>query len=249
MKAFVLSVLLGCVLLASCSPCTDTEKPTHWFYSGEGGPENWVKLSPKYADCGGKNQSPINLTGFISATLNQIKISYQQGGGGYEILNNGHAVQVNYATGSSIWVDGIQFYLKQFHFHEPSENYINGKPYDMEAHLVHQDQYGNYAVIALMFTKGVENKALAKIWSPLPEDGKTIKLNTPFDVAELLPEKHDYYRYNGSLTTPPCNEGVLWLVLKQPLTASEAQIKDFRNVMHHPNNRPLQPVNARAVLE
>lgn len=248
MKAFVLSVLLGGVLLASCSSCTDTEKPTHWSYSGEDGPENWAKLSPKYADCDGKNQSPINLTGLISATLNPIMISYQAGGN--EILNNGHTVQVSYAAGRSILVDGThQYNLDQFHFHAPSENRIDGATYAMEAHLVHKDQDGNIAVIALMFTEGAENEALAKIWPSLPENGKTIKLNPPFDVAKLLPDNHDYYRYNGSLTTPPCTEGVLWLVLKHSVTASKAQIDAFRNVMRHPNNRPLQFLNARAVLE
>ena len=247
MKVLVLSVLVGGVLLASCTPCA--EKPTHWAYSGEDEPENWVKLSPKYTGCDGKNQSPIDLTGFISATLNSITFDYKVGGI-HEILNNGHTVQVNYATDSSISVEGIQYRLQQFHFHVPGENRINNKPYDMEAHLVHEDKYGNKAVIALMFTEGdKDNLDLAKIWSDLPKDGKTIKLNSPFNVRELLPENHEYYRYNGSLTTPPCTEGVLWLVLKQSLIVSHNQIATLLKVMHHPNNRPPQPVNARAVLQ
>ena len=246
MKALILSVLVGGVLLTSA--ISYAENPAHWAYSGEDGPENWAKLSPKYAGCDGKNQSPINLTGLIKADLNPITISYQAGGN--EILNNGHTVEINYAAGRGILVDGThRFNLQQFHFHAPSENRINGTSYAMEAHFVHKDQDGNIAVIALMFTEGAENTALAKIWSPLPEEDKTIKLNPPFDAAALLPYNHDYYRYNGSLTTPPCSEGVLWLVLKQSVTASKAQIDAFTHVMHHPNSRPLQPVNARAVLQ
>jgi carbonic anhydrase len=249
MKAIVLSVLVGCVLLASCIPCE--EKPKHWSYSGEAGPENWVKLSSRYSDCGGKNQSPIDLTDFITAAppdLKPITISYHAGGD--EILNNGHTVEVSYVAGSSILVDGThQFNLDQFHFHAPGENRINGTSYAMEAHFVHKDKYGNIAVIALMFAEGAENNALAKIWTKLPEDGKKIKLSPSFNVEELLPKNRDYYRYNGSLTTPPCTEGVLWLVLKQPVTASKAQIDAFRQIMHHPNNRPLQPINAREVLQ
>ncbi len=130
MKIFVLSILLGGVLFISGN--SFAEGTTHWTYSGEEGPENWANLTPEFGACTGKNQSPINLTGFID--LKPIKISYQACGN--EILNNGHTVQVNYAAGSSILVDGIQFHLEQFHFHAPSENHINGKSYAMEAHLV-----------------------------------------------------------------------------------------------------------------
>jgi carbonic anhydrase len=123
-----------------------------WSYSGEKGPENWAQLAPDFSACNGKNQSPINLTAFIKADLKPIKFSYKAAGN--VILNNGHAVQVNYGAGSSISVDGIQFVLQQFHFHAPSENRINGKSYAMEAHLVHADKSGSLAVVALMFEEG-----------------------------------------------------------------------------------------------
>lgn len=170
--------------------------------------------------------------------------------GGNEILNNGHTVQVNYAAGSSISVDDIQFDLKQFHFHAPSENHINGKSYTMEAHLVHADKDGNLVVVALMFKEGVENKVLAKIWPSIPKNaGEKNALPSPFSVAQLLPSNRDYYRFNGSLTTPPCTEGVRWLVIKQPVSASKEQVEAFSHVMHHSNNRPVQAVNARPVLQ
>jgi carbonic anhydrase len=243
---YITAVLLGGVLFTSgVASASDAE---HWSYSGETGPENWAKLTPEFGACSGKNQSPINLTGFIEAELKPIKFSYQAGGN--EILNNGHTVQINYAAGSSIVVDGIKFDLKQFHFHAPSENNINGKSYALEAHLVHADKDGNLAVIALMFKEGAENKALAKIWSSMPKNpGEKIALPSPFAVAQLLPAKQDYYRFNGSLTTPPCTEGVRWLVIKKPLTASKEQVEAFSHVMHHPNNRPVQPVNSRTVLQ
>lgn len=245
-KTFVLSVLFGGMPFTSGA--VFAADATHWTYSGEKGPENWARLAPAFATCAGKNQSPINLTGFIEADLKPISISYQAGGN--EILNNGHTVQVNYAVGSSISVDGIRFDLKQFHFHAPSENHVNGKSYAMEAHLVHADKAGNLAVVALMFTEGAENTALAGIWSLIPKNaGEANGLRPAFAAAQLLPSNRDYYRFNGSLTTPPCTEGVRWLVMKTPLSASREQVDAFSKVMHHPNNRPVQPVNARPVLQ
>ncbi len=248
-------ILVVTVIAASLVGCTSVpvgdakqEGTTHWTYSGEEGPENWAKLAPEFGACAGKNQSPINLTNFIEANLKPIKFSYQVGGN--EILNNGHTVQVNYAAGSSISVDDIQFDLKQFHFHAPSENHINGKSYTMEAHLVHADKDGNLVVVALMFKEGVENKVLAKIWPSIPKNaGEKNALPSPFAVAQLLPSNRDYYRFNGSLTTPPCTEGVRWLVIKQPVSASKEQVEAFSHVMHHSNNRPVQAVNARPVLQ
>ncbi|OGB23614.1 MAG: carbonic anhydrase [Burkholderiales bacterium RIFCSPLOWO2_02_FULL_57_36] len=246
MKTFSLSVLLVGVLLTSGAAYA--AGTTHWTYSGEEGPESWARLTPEFGACAGRNQSPINLAGFIEADLKPIKISYRAGGN--EILNNGHTVQVNYVAGSNISVDGIQFDLKQFHFHAPSENHINGKSYAMEAHLVHADKDGNLAVVALMFKEGDENKELTKIWPLIPKNaGEKTALPSPFSVAQLLPSSRHYYRFNGSLTTPPCTEGVRWLVMKKPVSASKKQVEAFSHLMRHPNNRPVQPVNARPVLQ
>lgn len=243
MKKTVLSLSL---LLASLTAHAET--PKHWEYSGETGPQNWATLSPEFGACSGKNQSPINLTGFIEADLKPIKFSYTSVGS--EIVNNGHTVQVNYAAGSSIALDGIQFDLKQFHLHAPSENLINGKSYPMEVHLVHADKDGNLAVVGVMFTEGKENKALAKFWAQMPHDaGEKQKLSSAVLASGLLPANRDYYRFNGSLTTPPCSEGVRWLVMKKPITASKEQIEAFTHAVHHANNRPVQPVNARPVLQ
>ncbi len=222
---------------------------THWSYSGEEGPEHWGELDPKFSACAeGKNQSPINLTGFIESDLKPIGIHYEAGG--REILNNGHTVQVNFTPGSKISVDGHAFELKQYHFHAPSENHINGKSYPMEAHLVHADEAGNLAVVAVMFVEGKTNQSIASVWSYMPGivGGKQ---NLPSGVSAegILPSNRDYYRFDGSLTTPPCSEGVSWLVMKEPVTVSKDQIEKFVQVMHHPNNRPIQPVNARPVFK
>ncbi len=236
--------LLATAALSSAAVADDA----HWAYSGAGGPNEWVALAPSYSACGGKNQSPINLTGFIRANLKPIHFSYRDGGD--EIVNTGHTVQVNFAIGSSIMLDGIQFELKQFHFHSPSENHIEGKSYPMEAHLVHADKGGNLAVVAIMIKQGQQNLALDSIWSAIPgEAGETGAPELPFSAAALLPKTRNYYRFNGSLTTPPCTEGVRWVVMKQPIAASAEQVALFSNAMRHPNSRPTQAINAREVLE
>lgn len=195
----------------------------------------------------GKNQSPINLSHFLKAELAPVNISYKPGT--KDILNNGHTIQVDYAGGSTITVDGHEFELKQFHFHAPSENQINGKPFAMEIHFVHADKSGNLAVVAVMLTEGPANALMEKLWRVMPEKPGARNALQGMTAADLLPGKRDYYRYNGSLTTPPCTEGVLWLVMKEPVTVSKGQVEKFAHTMHHPNNRPVQAVDARAVLK
>ncbi|MGB3209690.1 MAG: carbonic anhydrase family protein [Desulforhopalus sp.] len=221
----------------------------HWSYSGSDGPEHWGTLNPNFSTCSsGKNQSPIDLTAMIESDLAPITVDYRAGGN--EILNNGHTIQVNYKPGSTIRISGQTFQLKQFHFHSPSENTIDGQSFPLEAHFVHADNDGNLAVIAVMFKEGNSNEELAKIWSSMPgsEDEKLV-LPELADANRLLPPDKEYYRFNGSLTTPPCSEGVWWLVMKSNSAVSNKQIEKFTHTMHHPNNRPVQPVNARTVLK
>jgi carbonic anhydrase len=220
----------------------------HWGYEKEVGPQNWGKLDAKFALCAnGKNQSPVDLKDFVEADLKPLKLDYKAGA--TEILNNGHTVQVNYVAGSHLGIDGISFELKQFHFHAPSENKINGKQFPLESHLVHADKDGNLAVVALMFQEGAANGLLGKLWANMPNKaGEKSALTGDFNVTQLLPKERDYYRFNGSLTTPPCSEGVRWFVIKRPATASQAQIEQFSKAVGVVNNRPIQPTNARAVL-
>ncbi len=245
MKKTLLIVTAALALAAGTAMASDA----HWGYSGEGGPEHWSTLSPEFAACGqGKNQSPINLTGFVEAEMKPIALSYT--GLATEILNNGHAIQANYSAGSTMTINGHVFELKQFHFHSPSENQIDGEYFPMEAHFVHADTDGNLAVIAVMYKIGDENKGMKKLWAQMPEEhGNKEALASQVRADDLMPADKDYYRFNGSLTTPPCTEGVTWLVLKNPVTVSEAQVKQFTGVMKHPTNRPVQAVNARPVLQ
>lgn len=184
----------------------------------------------------------------VEGDLPEIKINYKAGGN--ELMNNGHTIQVNYIPGSIISIGKRTFELKQFHFHSPSENTIEGHSYPMEAHFVHADENGNLAVIAVMFKPGEHNAELEKAWKHMPHeaDGRHA-LETMVDANVLLPDNHDYYRFNGSLTTPPCSEGVAWFVMKNLDTASEQQIQKFVHTMHHDNNRPLQPLNARVIIQ
>jgi carbonic anhydrase len=222
---------------------------THWGYSGHQGPGHWAELNPEYDECAeGRNQSPINLTDFIEADLEPIEIQYEAGG--KEVLNNGHAIQVNFTPGSKISVDGHEFELKQYHFHAPSENQINGKTYPMAAHLVHADEAKNLAVVTVLFVEGETNPSIASVWSYMPGiEGGRQNLPSGVSAEGLLPANRDYYRFNGSLTTPPCTEGVLWFVMKASVTVSKDQIGKFVKVMKHPNNRPIQSINARAVIQ
>jgi carbonic anhydrase len=221
----------------------------HWGYEKESGPQNWGKLDPKFALCAsGKNQSPIDLKDFVEADLKPLKLDYKAGAA--EILNNGHTVQVNYNAGSSLGVDGVSFELKQFHFHAPSENKINGKPFPLESHLVHADKDGNLAVVSVMFQEGAASRLLAKLWEKMPNKaGEKNAVPGGLNVTQMMPKERDYYRFNGSLTTPPCSEGVRWFVVKRPATASKAQIEQFSKAVGVANNRPIQPANARAVLQ
>ena len=221
----------------------------HWGYVGAEGPEHWGELSADYHTClDGKNQTPIDIEAAEDVTLPPLQFHYAVSG--YDELNNGHTIQVNYQGGSWLTVDGHNYELKQFHFHTPSENHIHGHEFPMEAHLVHADAEGHLAVVAVMFEEGAENAELKTAWQTMPTHAdEHHALTQNISAAALLPALHDYYHFTGSLTTPPCTEGVNWIVLKQPVTASAAQIAQFSQVMGHPNNRPLQSLNARTVQQ
>ncbi|GAB4337222.1 MAG: carbonic anhydrase family protein [Desulfobulbaceae bacterium] len=222
----------------------------HWGYSGAEGPANWGHLTPEYEMCAkGKNQSPIDISGMIEAELQPISFSYTPSP--LDVVNNGHTIKQSFAPGSSITVDGHTYNLLQVHWHTPSENHINGRSFPMEAHLVHADKDGNLAVIGVMYNTGAENSGIKTVWDKIPAKvGEAVKNpNAMVDPMALLPADRDYYRFNGSLTTPPCSEGVRWMVMKQPVEASAAQIEQFHSTFHGDTNRPVQPVNARPVLQ
>jgi carbonic anhydrase len=246
MKQKTLATILTGLMISSSALASD--KP-HWGYTGEEGPQHWGALSQDYAVCAsGHNQSPINLTGMIEGDLPELQVNYNQAAD--EIVNNGHSIQVNAQPGNTITIDDHSYELKQFHFHSPSENTIEGESFPLEAHFVHADAEGNLAVIAVMYRSGAPSAELEKAWEQMPAHaGEKAALKHPVEPGVLLPGNHDYYRFNGSLTTPPCTEGVAWFVIKQIDTASPEQIEQFAHAMHHDNNRPVQPINARVVIQ
>ncbi len=245
----VTSVLLASTMMLLANTTASKAEGGHWGYTGHNTPDTWGTLSPKYHSCSeGRNQSPIDVRSSIDPDLEALNLSYTKGSN--EILNNGHTVQVNIEAGNNMVVDGISFELKQFHFHTPSENHIDGKSFPLEAHFVHLDKEGNIAVIALMFEEGEENAQLAKVWASMPKNaGDKSELKLTDIASSLLPENKDYYRFNGSLTTPPCTEGVRWFVLKTPVNISKLQVEAFLHTLHHPNNRPIQKTNARVIVK
>ncbi len=220
----------------------------HWNYEGEGGPENWGKLSADFKVCElGTQQTPIDLRDAVRAEVGGV--APQFGEMPLTILDNGHTIQVNCAPGSGTSIAGDRYELLQFHFHHPSEHLLSGKSFDLELHFVHKNAAGNLAVVGVFFEPGATNPALAPILSAMPrEAGPAQTLGTVIRPAELLPADRGYFRYHGSLTTPPCSEGVLWSVFKPPITAFEGQVRDFATLF--PNNaRPVMPRLRRFLLE
>lgn len=223
----------------------------HWGYRGAGAPENWAKLSPKFAACeAGHNQSPIDVKDPVDAELAPIPFNYYMLSP-VDIVNNGHTVQVNLWSGGEITLDGKVFTLKQFHFHTPSENTINGRQFPFEMHLVHVNKKNEIAVVAIMFELGRDDELLTALWKNIPlKAGEHHKLNIKaLKNMEFINKLTRYYRFNGSLTTPPCTEGVRWIVMKDKRHISKEQLSAFQKALAHPNNRPVQPLNARVIVE
>lgn len=230
--------------LGLCSAFMGNANAAQWSYDGQHGPLHWGEFASECAT--GVNQSPINIESATQAKLAKLAFNYQ--GKVVSLLNNGHTLQTEIEGTNTITIDGKVFTLKQFHFHTPSENHIDGKEYPLEAHFVHADKAGHLAVVAVFFELGDENVELAKLLKNTPKKGTNSPIDVPFNADALLSDTMDYYRFNGSLTTPPCSEGVRWIVLKTPLSVSDEQVALFNKVMGN-NNRPLQSLNARLVTQ
>jgi carbonic anhydrase len=238
-----------CVALQPSLVCAQESHPPHWSYEGKDGPAEWSKLDQTYAACStGKAQSPIDIKNAKKADLAPLKFDYKAVP--LNIIDNGHTIQINYSPGSTLAAGGKTYTLKQFHFHHPSEEHVNGKGYDMVAHLVHADAEGHLAVVAVLLKTGSSNAFLETVWKNIP----TVKekaVDVPgvtLNVRDLLPADHGYYTFSGSLTTPPCSEGVTWYVLKAPASLSADQVTAFAKI-YPQNARPIQPLNGRELQE
>ena len=220
----------------------------HWSYQGEGGPAAWAQLKPEFSTCAsGKRQSPIDIRDGMRLQLDPVQFNYQASS--LRVIDNGHTVQVNVGNGNSIEVMGRRYELLQFHFHRPSEERIDGRQFDMVVHLVHKDLDGRLAVVAVLLTRGAAQPLIQTVWNNLPlEKGEEQAVRQPIDLNALLPAERQYYTYMGSLTTPPCTEGVLWMVMKTPVQVSNEQIGIFSR-MYPMNARPLQAASGRMIKE
>ncbi|HKU59939.1 MAG TPA: carbonic anhydrase family protein [Gemmatimonadales bacterium] len=237
--------LLPALLMAQEHP----HAAPHWSYGGDTGPGHWGDLESDYSACkSGTRQSPIDIHKAEPAHLPALHFAYQAVP--LTIVNNGHTIQVNYAPGSFVRIEGHQYQLVQFHFHHPSEEKVDGHAYDMVAHLVHKDAEGHLAVVAVLLTKGQANSLIRTLWEHLPQrvgHEETVP-HVRVNAADFLPKHRGYYAFDGSLTTPPCTEGVRWIVLREPRELSPSEIATF-DKLYHDNARPTQPSNGRAVKE
>ncbi|MCR5885578.1 carbonic anhydrase family protein [Rhizobacter sp. J219] len=222
------------------------KKPEHWSYHGDGGPEHWGSMKSEYALCNnGKRQSPIDIRDQISVQLDPVQFDYKPTS--FRVIDNGHTVQVNVAPGNSIEVMGRRYELQQFHFHRPSEERINGRQFDMVAHLVHKDLEGKLAVVAVLLDRGSAQPVVQQVWNNLPlEKNEELASRSPLDLNGLLPADRGYFTYMGSLTTPPCSEGVLWMVMKNPVSIAPEQIGIFSR-LYPMNARPVQASAGRMI--
>lgn len=221
----------------------------HWSYSGNTGPQAWGQLKPEFNTCAiGKRQSPINIEDSytLQGPAEPLHFSYQPSSG--TVVNNGHTVQVNVEGNNTLTVRGSVYQLLQFDFHTPSEEQVNNRSYAMGAHLVHKNAEGQLAVVAVLLDPGEANTLIDKVWTYMPLDvGDEVRLPPGLlNLNELLPKDQRYYQFLGSLTTPPCTEGVLWMVIKQPTQISAAQLRLFQQ-LYPSNARPVQPVNGRPI--
>jgi carbonic anhydrase len=245
-----LAAIICCSFVLGAGGAAQEHHPEHtWDYSESKGPSHWGDLKPEYAACkNGHRQSPIDIRNPQKAELPPIQFDYKPSS--LHIIDNGHTIMINYGPGSFITVGGKRYALKQFHFHQPSEETINGKGYEMVVHLVHADQEGKLAVVAVLLQKGEDNPLVHELWNDLPREKEKEEVpdSLQINVAGLLPADRGYYTYSGSLTTPPCSEDVTWFVLKTPLTVSSAEIQQFSKLYRH-DSRPTQPLYGRIVLE
>ncbi len=252
-RVWIALVLLAvAAVFVPAGPKAQNTWKTEWSYEGANGPEHWGDLDPAYATCKtGEAQSPVDIRTAKKAELPALRFEYKSGP--LKIINNGHtAVRVDYAPGNGnfLIVGDKRYELTQFHFHRPSEEYLHGKPYPMAIHFMHADSDGKVAAVTVLLKAGGTNPTIERLWEHMPAtEGKAQEIaGVEVNPADLLPRDTSYYTYTGSLTAPPCTEGVIWIVLKTPRDISADEIKAFAGLYPH-DVRPIQPLNGRVVEE
>lgn len=236
----------GAALLAAPYAMAQSHN-AHWEYEGNHGPDHWAQISHDYASCAGAEQSPIDLNGYaINAAINPPAI-YWRNARVTDAQNNGHTFQVNLDNAGKIVVDGVDYNFLQFHFHSGSEHTLDGRRYPLEVHLVHASDDGRLAVIGIMFARGEQNPLLDDLINVIPGSVGHSQPVMSVNLNDFLPDDWHSYRYQGSLTTPPCSEIVDWTVFETPITASADQLAVFETIFPH-SYRPVQERGRRFVL-
>ncbi len=230
-------------------PSSDKNMQAHWDYMGIEGPEHWGMLTEKYMTCEtGDRQSPINISTAKHGQHHSTLVFRYHPSHIHE-MNNGHTIQVSHTSGCEAELNDRIYKLRQFHYHAPSEHHIEGKSFPMEMHLVHQDEKGHVLVVAVMMETALREPVLKKLWRWLPQQmGKEVSLPLELSITDILPTNTHHYSYLGSLTTPPCTEGVKWIVLKEPMPIAKVDVDNFIEIIGH-NARPIQPIGDRQIEE
>jgi carbonic anhydrase len=246
-RRHALKALAGLALCPICASAGFAAEGAHWSYEGATGPGHWGEIDTASKVCSaGSQQSPIDITTSIKAQLPPLNFAWAKNADA--IVNNGHTIQLNFEQGSTLMVGKNSYALLQFHFHHPSEHLIGGKSFPMEVHFVHRNFAGNLAVVGALMTAGRPNAAFGKIVATMPtHEGAPVKVDSGIDPNKLLPGQRGYYRYAGSLTTPPCSEVVEWILLREPIQVAKADIDAFAK-LYPMNARPAQKDNRRFVL-
>lgn len=226
----------------------DEHALSHWGYEGEEGAAHWGMRSSAYMACeAGSHQSPVNIS-MPSHAQQQERLVFQYRSGPVQALDNGHTIQVNVLSGNELHLNGRTYFLRQFHFHDPSEHQVDGRTYPMEIHLVHQDRKGHVVVIGVFVETGSPNRSLAELWAMLPMKAGEVGSEHQFNPQDLIPSNSHHFSYHGSLTTPPCTEGVQWIILRDPISMSTQQIAQLTSIIGQ-NARPIQPLHDRKIYK
>ncbi len=260
----LLAYTISALSLAACSDEHQASESRgdsydgHWGYEADNGPGHWSSMNPDWRLCSeGEEQSPIDLANATDIELPAVEIDtpserevevLNQAGVIHE-LDNGHTIQINAKTGEKLIVGDQSYALVQFHFHAPSEHTVDGEHFPMEMHFVHQAEDSALAVVGVLIEEGAQNPGIAPLCAQLPEcPGTETTVEIPAGFADyIFPDVGSgFYHYDGSLTTPPCSEGVKWYVRKTPTQLSNEQIATFTAIYDH-NNRPVQALNERTL--
>ena len=224
-----------------------TSQPARWGYGGPEGPEHWGCLSDEYRLCSrGVEQSPVNIAGCVPDPGAQIGFDYRARA--TAARNNGHTVYLDFAAGNFLDVVGQRYELSGIHYHSPGEHQLDGEGFAAELHLVHQDEAGNLAVVGLLFRQGDPSPLVQALLDAAPAAGVSEALSGGPDASDYVPNTLGYFGYDGSLTTPPCTEGVRWIVMQSVGTVSQEQTRQLRKLTHGRSNRPVQPIGNRTII-